>query len=323
MDEFSAITQLTRQADFRSLCRATLEAVQIMLPRHVVDILEAFDPRGTTSPTSPSPQVVRRMTDGQDIRAPEWLKTAMLIERHTDQLPLMRAAGEQNIVCLGTLAGMHRFLAIEGNPTPDELAGVVRVVTIFAHLLKLMDHFERDPLTDLLNRQSFDYRFEELMERHRRNPERTRLDHRPWLAICDIDHFKRINDSHGHVYGDEILQQFSGLLRDSFRTEDLLFRYGGEEFVIVLNNTATAGAALALERFRENVSAHDFPTVGRVTVSVGWVAFDARSLASDLIHRADQALYRAKQSGRNQVVSYAESFREPSLLSNAAWQKGD
>ncbi|MSQ68873.1 MAG: hypothetical protein EXR83_11920, partial [Gammaproteobacteria bacterium] len=96
MDEFSAITQLTRQADFRSLCRATLEAVQIMLPRHVVDILEAFDPRGTTSPTSPSPQVVRRMTDGQDIRAPEWLKTAMLIERHTDQLPLMRAAGEQN-----------------------------------------------------------------------------------------------------------------------------------------------------------------------------------------------------------------------------------
>jgi diguanylate cyclase (GGDEF)-like protein len=318
MDEFSAIAQLTRQADFRSLCRTTLEAVQVMLPNNAIEILEAFDPRGTTSPNSPAPQGVRRMTDGQDIVAPEWLKAAMLMERHHEQLPVINTADEQNIVCLGVLSGMYRFLAIAGNPLPEKLAGVVRVATIFAHLLTLMDRFERDPLTDLLNRQSFDYRFEELMARHRRDPQRTRIDHGPWLAIADIDDFKRVNDSYGHVYGDEILQQFADLLRESFRTEDLLFRYGGEEFVIILNNTDPAGAAFALERFREKVSSYAFPTVGRVTVSVGWVPIESQSLASDLIHRADQALYKAKQAGRNRVLSYAEAFGETSVLSNTA-----
>ena len=318
MDEFSAIAQLTRQADFRSLCRTTLEAVQMMLPNSAIEILEAFDPRGTTGPNSPAPQAVRRMTDGQDMVAPEWLEAAMLMERHHEQLPVINTAGEQNIVCLGRLSGMYRFLAIAGNPLPEKLAGVVRVATIFAHLLTLMDRFERDPLTDLLNRQSFDYRFEELMARHRSDPRRTRIDHGPWLAIADIDHFKRVNDSYGHVYGDEILQQFADLLRESFRTDDLLFRYGGEEFVIILNNTDPAGAALALERFSEKVSSYAFPAVGRVTVSVGWVRIESQSLTSDLIHRADQALYKAKQAGRNRVLSYAEAFGETRVLSDTA-----
>jgi len=114
------------------------------------------------------------------------------------------------------------------------------------------------------------------------------------------------------------LQQFADLLRESFRTEDLLFRYGGEEFVIILNNTDPAGAAFALERFREKVSSYAFPTVGRVTVSVGWVPIESESLASELIHRADQALYKAKQAGRNRAFSYAEAFGEPGVLSNTA-----
>jgi len=195
------------------------------------------------------------------------------------------------------------------------LRGIRRISTIFSHLLTLMDHFERDPLTDLLNRQSFDYRFEQLLERSRRNPHRVRVDSSPWLAVADIDHFKRINDTFGHLQGDEILLQFASLLRESFRTEDLLFRYGGEEFVIILNNTDSEGAALALERFRTRVSEHYFPEVEHVTVSIGWVGFQPQALTSELIQRADRALYQAKSLGRNRIVRYHQSLDE----SRAPW----
>jgi diguanylate cyclase (GGDEF)-like protein len=316
MDEFSAIAQLTRQADFQSLCRTQLEAVRDMTGDADAALLEAFDASdGQAVPDQAPTYAVRQIIDGQEVATPDWLPAALGSQPASDAPAVIRLPDGGAVICLGRLAGLDRFLVLKRPVETRVLRGVRRISTIFVHLLTLMDHFERDPLTDLLNRQSFDYRFEQLLERSRRNPHRVRVDSSPWLAVADIDHFKRINDTFGHLQGDEILLQFASLLRESFRTEDLLFRYGGEEFVIILNNTDSAGAAHALERFRARVAAHYFPEVEHVTVSLGWVGFRPQALTSQLIQRADRALYQAKSLGRNRIVRYHESLDE----SRAPW----
>ena len=317
MDEFNAIAQLTRQADFQSLCRTQLDAVKDMTGDPGIQLIEAFE---TSSGSGPGPRpayAVRQLADGQELPPPAWLHAALDLPATDDTPSVLRLPGAGAVICLGQLAGLNRFLLLPQAIEARVLRGVRRISTIFVHLLSLMDHFERDPLTDLLNRQSFDYRFQQLLDRTRRNPHRLRVDSRPWLAVADIDHFKRINDTFGHLQGDEILLQFASLLRESFRTEDLLFRYGGEEFVIILNNTHSAGAAHALERFRARVSAHYFPEVEHVTVSIGWVDFQPQAVTAQLIQRADRALYQAKSLGRNRIVRYHESLDE----SRAPWAK--
>ena len=174
--------------------------------------------------------------------------------------------------------------------------------------MRLIDRFERDPLTGLLNRQSFDYRFEDLLEYRHQNPHRLRTGDTPWLAITDIDHFKRVNDTYGHLFGDEILLLVSRIMRRCFRFDDLLLRYGGEEFIVILNNTNTAGAELTLERFRKSIEGYEFPRLDKLTVSTGWAAVGDREFSTDVIHKADKALYWAKENGRNQVVSYELIF---------------
>jgi len=123
--------------------------------------------------------------------------------------------------------------------------------------------------------------------------------------VLDIDHFKRINDELGHLYGDEILVRFSQLLRETFRAGDLLYRFGGEEFVAVYGVEHEEEGATPLERFRRAVERHPFPGVRQVTVSAGHTRIpDATTPASTLIDRADLALYYAKGHGRNRVCGW-------------------
>ena len=124
------------------------------------------------------------------------------------------------------------------------------------------------------------------------------------FAIFDIDHFKRINDSLGHLYGDEVLLIFTDLMRESFRFNDLLFRYGGEEFVAVLGETDLRTALLVLERFRTTVAQHKFPQINQVTVTIGVTQITPQLLPSTLIDRADKALYHGKNHGRDQVNAF-------------------
>ena len=126
------------------------------------------------------------------------------------------------------------------------------------------------------------------------------------LAVLDIDHFKRINDRLGHLYGDEVLLLFSRLMRECFRDNDLLFRFGGEEFVVVLHDIARSQAAAVFERFRRKLEGRAFPQVGTVTVSTGFVAIGAQDLPSTIIQQADAALYHAKHTGRNRVCCHEE-----------------
>jgi len=136
------------------------------------------------------------------------------------------------------------------------------------------------------------------------------------VLMADLDHFKEVNDAHGHVAGDEVLRGVASLLRDNLRATDVGGRYGGEEFIVIMAQNPVEGARLLGERWREAVArAHfDLPCVGplRVTLSVGVAGYDRdkHHTAGDLIAAADAALYRAKQAGRNRVASAPASPHE-------------
>ncbi|MEX5668092.1 diguanylate cyclase [Pseudomonas neuropathica] len=164
-----------------------------------------------------------------------------------------------------------------------------------AELLSLATH---DSLTGVHNRRRFDEKLTEYTLLFRRTG-------RPFsLLLIDADHFKRINDTHGHAVGDEVLQQLAQLIQNSLRTTDFVARYGGEEFAVLLPEIAQPDTPeVVAEKIRAAVAEADFPAVGNVTVSIGvGLADPADNNHSALIKRADQQLYQAKAAGRNQVA---------------------
>jgi diguanylate cyclase (GGDEF)-like protein len=131
-------------------------------------------------------------------------------------------------------------------------------------------------------------------------------EEKQWLAVVDVDHFKGVNDRFGHLYGDEVLILIANLLQSSFRAQDRVFRFGGEEFVVLLRSTNLENARRIIERFRADVESHDFPQVGKVTVSIGFTSVSAADSPVVTLGHADQALYYAKAHGRNRVCHYEE-----------------
>ncbi len=122
------------------------------------------------------------------------------------------------------------------------------------------------------------------------------------LIMLDIDHFKKVNDRFGHSVGDEVLKYLCRLIRGLVRQGDLLIRWGGEEFLVLLPETNVAEAHPLAERIRREVAAANFEVVGHITISLGVAQLQADDSIDNLIKRVDKALYRAKQEGRNRVV---------------------
>ena len=193
-----------------------------------------------------------------------------------------------------------------------------RLLDIYGNQLMIFDEKERDQLTGLYNRQTFEEKLARVMSFYRARAQHSgRVETMRWLAVLDIDHFKSVNDNFGHMIGDEVLLLFSRIMESTFRQTDMLFRYGGEEFVVILNGCSIDGALIALERFRTKVADNVFPQVGQVTVSIGYVCLEDNVLSSTLIDQADQALYYAKENGRNQTISYS------SIAGESSAQEGD
>ncbi len=190
------------------------------------------------------------------------------------------------------------------------LASLLRIYHNFQGLL---DYGERDTLTNLLNRKTFDGVFLKTTL-GARAPEPPTLDDRRhagsgprhWLGVIDIDHFKRVNDTYGHLIGDEVLILMARLMRSSFRFHDHIYRFGGEEFAVLVQCEQEGDAMAAFERFRLNAQAHAFPQVGNITVSTGLTALRPDDTPSEAFERADKALYHAKGHGRNQVCDHAD-----------------
>jgi len=217
-------------------------------------------------------------------------------------LPLVRHNKLIGSLNLGSRKA-DRFQANIGTQFLQHLAAVVSACI---ENTRLHEHIKqvglRDPLTGVNNRRFFDQRVEEEVKRAQRN--KTPLS----CLFIDLDHFKRINDNHGHQAGDAVLKQTAHILDDTIRANDVLARYGGEEFVCLLADTTGDDAKELADRIREKVANTVFqisPSVSlNITMSVGLATLDETTdvySSSQLIHAADQAVYVAKVSGRNRV----------------------
>jgi diguanylate cyclase (GGDEF)-like protein len=173
--------------------------------------------------------------------------------------------------------------------------------------MRLREKLEReamiDGLTKIFNRRWLDERLPRLIHRFR-------FDGRPLsLLMADVDHFKRFNDTHGHVAGDQVLATVARTLAAHIRPTDFVVRYGGEEFALILPGTGQSGALVAAERLRKVVRLAavelDARSLPPVTISLGAATLREGENASDLLVRADQALYRAKEGGRDRVEGEA------------------
>ncbi len=232
-----------------------------------------------------------------------------------------QALAREEITSFSTSAGMELVLPLGGHrqkaeglfhvqgaridATADRVLPLLLVIR--KNFLDLLRDNQHDLLTGLLNRKTFDHRIGHIMARIN-SPHHRETDPKGGSGYCmamlDIDHFKRINDNFGHLYGDEVLLLFANMMQASFREEDALFRFGGEEFVVLLKGIETSRAWQVLDRFRKKIENRDFPQVGRVTVSCGLTAIRSGDLPPQILDRADRALYFAKGHGRNQVASY-------------------
>jgi diguanylate cyclase (GGDEF)-like protein len=170
-----------------------------------------------------------------------------------------------------------------------------------------------DELTKIYNQREFQRRLPEDIELTRR------YAHFVSLAMLDIDDFKHYNDTNGHLSGDMVLKQLSQILMGNLRRTDSAFRYGGEEFAVILPATSTEGAYIILEKVRKEIENFPFPyrekqPGGKVTVSIGIATYpiDAKK-AQDLVSRADKALYRAKTTGKNRTCLYRELAEKAEL----------
>lgn len=154
-----------------------------------------------------------------------------------------------------------------------------------------------DVLTGLYNRRRLDQELEKAVERRNRYE----LDFS--IMLLDMDHFKSVNDTYGHLVGDDVLIALADLLRQEARKVDTLGRWGGEEFLIICPGVDVDGARTLAERIRSAVETHRFETVGLKTISVGVVSCTRDETITGLLARADAALYEAKESGRNRVIA--------------------
>ncbi len=184
---------------------------------------------------------------------------------------------------------------------PGDFAVLGAIMKLYGNVLSLVREKDMDTLTGVLNRRAFDARLASVMSAASKQPPSLAY----WLAMIDVDHFKRINDEFGHVLGDEVLLLVARRILQSFRTIDGVYRYGGEEFAVLIAPCDETAAIAAVERCRAEIADSKFPQVGQVTISAGLTVIDHYEHISNAVGRADRALYTAKHNGRNRVVPYS------------------
>jgi diguanylate cyclase (GGDEF)-like protein len=260
-----------------------------------------------------------------------------------DHVPLLNRCRKEMSIVLDVLDdGSHRLvfpvimlnapiymidITLPEDFSADRRVALMGLTEYFGNHIALLDYGEADTLTGLASRKTFDKHLFELLGKSaadnasdgldaahplRRSGEGSGSQH--WLAVCDIDHFKSVNDGFGHLIGDEVLIMLGQVMRQSFRFDDQLFRFGGEEFVVVLQPATAESAKNTLERFRAEVESTVFSRVGHVTISIGFSQLRPNDTPTDVIDRADEALYYAKQHGRNRVDNYEDLIASGELV---------
>ena len=233
-------------------------------------------------------------------------------------------SGATCFCCLPLLDSLPVLLEVElaVELQSADLAWLEDLFRMYGNMVALLDYGEKDTLTELLNRKTFDVAFIKAAAGLEAAPNKSFAPQRrqsadtrgTWLAVLDIDHFKRVNDTYGHLIGDEVLLLVARLMRSCFRYSDQLYRFGGEEFVILMRCDGDDDALRVLERLRGIFENHRFPQVGNITVSIGVTQVFYNDIPSEAFGRADEAVYYAKSHGRNQVQSYQQLVAQGALV---------
>lgn len=246
--------------------------------------------------------------------------------------------GEWNVVypAYDTHGEIFAVLVISTNlvPSASDQRLVYGILRVYSNYLALIEKTQKDKLTGLYNRETLDNEITKILVRQNEDFEneiaapndvrRRSYAIKYWLGVIDIDHFKLINDTYGHLYGDEVIILVARLMTSGvIRDDDLVYRYGGEEFVVLLKAPSEEDAQRTFDRIRQMVAEHHFPQLKQVTISIGFVEVNAQQSPSDVIGEADEALYIAKQSGRNQVRSYRQLVNEGKIKHPAQVAHGD
>jgi len=178
------------------------------------------------------------------------------------------------------------------------------IETLRAEVMRVRQKAMEDGLTGLANRRNFDEGMSELLAACNAGGPR------PSLLFLDIDHFKKVNDSYGHLFGDKVIQVVAEILKRNIKGQDLAARYGGEEFAVLLPMTPLEGARALAESIRVAIAACQIrrstseTAIGGITVSLGVATYISGETAHGFIERADKALYVSKSQGRNRVTAY-------------------
>lgn len=265
----------------------------------------------------------------EDFTIPPFLLDAALHARHNNE-PYSSRTHEGHFTVYPIISADEVFgyvvLFTQHELTDTEMQIVQGLLAIVKNFYALLLDSQQDKLTGLLNRKTFDESIEKICtptepgngkpgENERRKlPSGERWPN--WLAVIDIDFFKQVNDRFGHIYGDEVLLLLSQIMKRCFRSQDLLFRYGGEEFLVLACTENKTSARAVFERFRRDVNTFSFPQVGTVTVSIGVVQVKDQGIASEIVGQADRALYYAKEHGRNSLYFYEDLVNEGLIVDN-------
>ncbi|MDH7944857.1 GGDEF domain-containing protein [Pseudohongiella sp. SYSU M77423] len=192
--------------------------------------------------------------------------------------------------------------------TIGSLLNIIEVLTAHWFLFRLyersraeafaeLEHLSTtDPLTGLLNRSRLDSVLQEEINRHQRSGQPLSV------VLCDLDHFKRINDNYGHLTGDQVLIETAALIRESMRKTDHSGRWGGEEFLLICPDTSTDATHTIIDKLRRATAGASLPHALQISLSFGIATWRASESSDQLLKRADDALYEAKRSGRDRIV---------------------
>jgi diguanylate cyclase (GGDEF)-like protein len=313
-----AVARLTAHRDRELLDRSALALVLDCAPQARIQLF-----RCVGSTRQPRLLPVARAERGVVASLPApWVTLDQLQQPAAEPLHAMALLGRRPICDAASrhhvypIMGERHCVALLELQSPATLDGAATgligaLVDIYRNQVALLDYGETDTLTGLLNRKTYDAAFHEAAQPdaadEQRSPadvERRAVALQRWLGVID---------NHGHLIGDELLLLVAQLMRDSFRYGDALYRFGGEEFVVLLRAPDRPSAGSAFERFRERMMNHAFPQVGRVTASVGYTLIRGTDLPSAAFERADRAVYFAKQNGRNQARCFEALVEEGAL----------
>lgn len=267
--------------------------------------------------TPPEGDYFRRQALGYGFDVDDYLtavaRVPVVSEQRIDQLIhffmlffdlLMRVGAEnrQRKIAEREMEQVKKQLEVRVKERTSELNdALMEIGDLAAQLTEYLQQVEHLAVTDLLT-QTFNRRkFDEIVDTVEQTEEGGRQGFS--LIMLDIDHFKRVNDRFGHSCGDEVLKHLCRLIRALIRQGDLLIRWGGEEFLVLLPETSVTEAGLLAERIRAEVEVESFAQAGCITISLGVAQLRPSDSIDELIKRVDQALYQAKQRGRNRVVT--------------------